>query len=111
MIEIFTPFGVGSEYSCSRSGCRAGHFLVIGKLDRSVMAKRSWSVPTGPGGADCSSADMAPPSARARQEALWQVRSQEEQNIRCGSQPTLTTPLTTQRRSPCLRIFCRATGG
>src|SRR5580704_17085 len=35
--ETLTPFGVGSEYSWIRSGCRAGHFLVIGNIDRSGM--------------------------------------------------------------------------
>ena len=34
MIETLTPFGVGSEYSCRRSGCWGGHFLVIGKSVR-----------------------------------------------------------------------------
>src|SRR5690606_14864709 len=37
MIDTLTPLGVGSEYSWMRSGCRAGHFLVIGKADKSVM--------------------------------------------------------------------------
>jgi hypothetical protein len=27
------PFGVGSEYSCRRSGCSAGHFSVMGKSE------------------------------------------------------------------------------
>ena len=29
-IDTFTPLGVGSEYSCSRSGCAAGHLAVMG---------------------------------------------------------------------------------
>src|SRR5207248_11802935 len=37
MTETLTPFGVGREYSFGRSGCRAGHLLVTGKLARSVM--------------------------------------------------------------------------
>src|SRR4051812_16535564 len=36
-IDTLTPLGVGSEYSCSRSGCWAGHFRVTRKLERSVM--------------------------------------------------------------------------
>src|SRR5471030_1848536 len=36
-IDTFTPLGVGSEYSCSRSGCDAGHLWVIAKAERSVM--------------------------------------------------------------------------
>jgi hypothetical protein len=39
MIETFTPFGVGSEYNWSRSGCAAGHFLVIGNAEKSVIWK------------------------------------------------------------------------
>src|SRR5882762_793251 len=35
MIETLTPFGVGSEYSWSRSGCCAGQRAVIGKAERS----------------------------------------------------------------------------
>src|SRR3989344_4626761 len=31
MIETFTPLGVGSEYSCRRSGYWAGHLRLIGK--------------------------------------------------------------------------------
>src|SRR3990167_9221521 len=31
MIDTLTPLGVGSEYSCRRSGCWAGHLLLIGK--------------------------------------------------------------------------------
>src|SRR6516162_9564371 len=41
MIDTFTPLGVGSEYSCSRSGCRGGHFFVTGKPDRSLTATLS----------------------------------------------------------------------
>jgi hypothetical protein len=37
MIDTLTPFGVGSEYSWIRSGCWAGHFLVIWKELRSVI--------------------------------------------------------------------------
>src|SRR5574343_1547383 len=37
MIETLTPLGVGSEYSCSRAGCRAGHLRVIGKSESVVM--------------------------------------------------------------------------
>src|SRR5690349_1133472 len=37
MIDTFTPLGVGSEYSCSRSGCCAGHLRVMGKADKSLM--------------------------------------------------------------------------
>ena len=36
LLSLTLALGVGSEYSCSRSGCRAGHFLVTGKLARSV---------------------------------------------------------------------------
>src|SRR5580765_1150516 len=32
-IDTFTPFGVGSEYSCKRSGCLGGHLRVIGNFD------------------------------------------------------------------------------
>ena len=37
MIDAFTPLGVGSEYSWMLSGCRAGHFWVMGKVARLVM--------------------------------------------------------------------------
>jgi hypothetical protein len=36
-IDTLTPLGVGSEYSCRRSGWRAGHLRVMGKADRSFM--------------------------------------------------------------------------
>src|SRR4051812_8920790 len=36
-METLTPLGVGSEYSCRRSGCRAGQRRVIGKEERSLM--------------------------------------------------------------------------
>ncbi|WP_305806991.1 hypothetical protein [Stenotrophomonas sp. YIM B06876] len=39
MIDTFTPLGVGSEYSCRRSGCSAGHFSVMGKAERSLMGR------------------------------------------------------------------------
>jgi hypothetical protein len=41
MIDAFTPLGVGSEYSWMRSGCCAGHFLVMGKELRSVIVVAS----------------------------------------------------------------------
>src|SRR5574343_603329 len=37
----FTPLGVGSEYSCSRSGWAAGHLRVMGKALRSWLMGRS----------------------------------------------------------------------
>src|ERR1700722_8796539 len=37
MMETFTPLGVGSEYSCRRSGNFGGHLRVTGKLERSLM--------------------------------------------------------------------------
>ena len=30
-MEALTPFGVGREYNCRRSGCAAGHLRVMGK--------------------------------------------------------------------------------
>src|SRR5215212_6975791 len=38
MIDTLTPLGVGSEYSCRRSGCCAGHFFVMGKSVSAFMA-------------------------------------------------------------------------
>src|SRR5690606_15303215 len=38
MIETLTPLGVGSEYNWMRSGCRAGHLRVMGKLLSSAIA-------------------------------------------------------------------------
>jgi hypothetical protein len=38
MIEIFTPFGVGSEYSWMRSGCLGGHLPVMAKAESSFIA-------------------------------------------------------------------------
>jgi hypothetical protein len=57
MMEAFTPFGVGSEYNCNRSGCFGGHFFVIGNAERSVMASGapecySISTPMRPPGRD-----------------------------------------------------------
>jgi hypothetical protein len=37
-IDTLTPLGVGSEYSCSRSGCCGGHLWVMGKAARACMA-------------------------------------------------------------------------
>src|ERR1700728_3670991 len=42
MIETFTPLGVGSEYSWMRSGCRGGHFWVMGRQ----KARSSLATPT-----------------------------------------------------------------
>src|SRR3954462_4472836 len=54
MIDTFTPLGVGSEYSCSRCGCWAGHFFVMGKSVRAFIrpVSRDWAVP-GRGGEFC----------------------------------------------------------
>jgi hypothetical protein len=41
MIDIFTPLGVGSEYSWMRLGCRGGHFWVILKAESSFIADGS----------------------------------------------------------------------
>src|SRR3990167_9001635 len=41
MIATLTPLGVGKEYSCSRSGCWAGHLWVMGKVERLVMGSLS----------------------------------------------------------------------
>src|SRR5476649_485660 len=37
IVETLMPLGVGSEYSCRRSGNLAGHLAVIGNADRSFM--------------------------------------------------------------------------
>ncbi|MNN59543.1 hypothetical protein D3C81_1746640 [compost metagenome] len=44
MIDTLTPLGVGSEYSCRRSGCWAGHLRVMGNALRSVMINLAWGV-------------------------------------------------------------------
>src|ERR1700722_1097883 len=38
IMDIFTPFGVGSEYNWMRSGCRGGHFWVMAKAESSFIA-------------------------------------------------------------------------
>src|SRR5512138_934579 len=40
-IDTLTPLGVGSEYSCSRSGCCAGHLRLIRKSDRDDAVTRA----------------------------------------------------------------------